>query len=84
MLVAVDTPLHCLQGLYRPRLGDWVLEGSLAGHFRIGVPGMFGQTWPRDPSRSTGLALQFNVYEKSGPVAVQCCRGCCKLLSGVL
>ena len=45
----------------------WVPEGSLAGNFWVGFPGIFGQTWPQDPSRSPGLALQFNLHEKSAP-----------------
>ena len=45
----------------------WVREGSLAGNFRVGFPGIFGQTWAQDPSRSPGLALQFNLHEKSAP-----------------
>ncbi len=45
----------------------WVPEGNLAGIFRVGFPVIFGQTWPQDPSRSPGLALQFNLHEKSAP-----------------
>ena len=45
----------------------WVPEGSLAGNFRVGFPWIFGQTWPQDPSRSPGLALQLNLHEKSAP-----------------
>ena len=46
---------------------DWVPEGSLAGNFRVGFRLIFGQTWPQDPSRSTGLVLQCRLHQKSAP-----------------
>ncbi len=44
-----------------------VPEASLAGDFRVGFQKIFGRTWPQDPSRSPGLALQFNFHEKYAP-----------------
>ncbi len=44
---------------------DWVPEGSLAGNFRVGSRPIFGQTWPQDPSRTTGLVLQCRLHKKS-------------------
>ena len=44
---------------------NWVPEGSLAGNFRIGFRPIFRQTWPQDPSRSTGLVLQCRLHQKS-------------------
>ncbi len=53
------TALHffCLVG--------WVPEGSLAGFVRVGFRLSFGQTWPENPSRSTGLVLQCRLDRKS-------------------
>jgi hypothetical protein len=44
---------------------DWVPEGSLAGNYRAGFRLIFGQTWPRNPSRTTGLVLQCRLHQKS-------------------
>ena len=40
-------------------------EGSLAGNFRVGFRPIFGQTWPQNPSRTTGLVLQCRLHQKS-------------------
>ena len=46
-------------------IGIWVLEGSLAGHLRVGVRPNFGQTLPQNLSRKTGLVLQCRLHQKS-------------------
>ncbi len=38
-------------------------EGSLAGNFRVGFRTIFGQTWPPNPSRTTGLVLQCRLHK---------------------
>ncbi len=43
----------------------WVPEGSLAGIFGVGFRPIFGQTWPQNPSRTTGLVLQCRLHQKS-------------------
>ncbi len=53
---------------FRARISDcsvWVPEGSLAGNFRVGFRPIFGQAWPQNPSRSTGLVLQYRLHQKS-------------------
>ena len=45
----------------------WVPEGNLAGNFRADFRQNFGQTWPPNPSRSTGLVLQCRLHHKSAP-----------------
>ena len=45
----------------------WVPEGRLAGIFRDGFRPIFGQTWPQNPSRTTGLVLQCRLHQKSAP-----------------
>ncbi len=40
----------------------WVFEGSLAGISWVGFRSMFGQTWPPNPSRTTGLVLQCRLH----------------------
>ncbi len=45
----------------------WVPEGNLAGNFRAEFLPIFGQTWPQNPSRSTGLVLQCRLHHKSAP-----------------
>jgi hypothetical protein len=67
------TPVYYSKGLLPSRvllvLGftHWVPEGSLAVFFAGRFQGFFGQTWPRDPSRSPGLGLQLNLHQKSKP-----------------
>ena len=45
----------------------WVPEGNLTGNFRADFRQNFGQTWPPNPSRSTGLVLQCRLHHKSAP-----------------
>ncbi len=42
-----------------------VPEGSLAGNLWAGFRPIFGQTWPQNTSRSTGLVLQCWLHQKS-------------------
>jgi hypothetical protein len=34
---------------------------------RVGFRPIFGQTWPQNPSRTTGLVLQCRLHQKSAP-----------------
>jgi hypothetical protein len=45
----------------------WVPGGSLAGICRVGFRPIFGQTWPQNPSRTTGLVLQCRLHQKPAP-----------------
>jgi hypothetical protein len=45
----------------------WVPESNLAENFRPEFRPIFGQTWPQNPSRSTGLVLQCRLHHKSAP-----------------
>ncbi len=47
-----------------------ILSGSLAilsSDCWVGFRPIFGQTWPQNPSRTTGLVLQCRLHHKSAP-----------------
>ena len=51
---------------------EWTGSGAIVVRmggegWREGREDRSPQTWPQDPSRSPGLALQFNLHEKSAP-----------------
>ncbi len=49
----------------KPRRGILCGVWSLGGHEGVDFWPLFGQTWPRGPSRSTGLASQYRLHRKS-------------------
>ncbi len=54
-------------------VGVGALAGSLAVHWQLGIliyvvfGQFFGQTWPQNPSRTTGRVLQCRLHQKSAP-----------------
>ena len=47
--------------------GSGCLKAVWPENVRVGFLPMFGQTWPQNPSRSTGLVLQCRLHQKSAP-----------------
>ena len=67
-VVTIIRPKYCSHGAVLPTcVFTWVLEGSLAGNCRAGFRSIFGQTWPQNPSRTTGLVLQCQLHQQSAP-----------------